>query len=136
MATAAIALVSACDQGEGMKCYTALLLFSLVACGQSTVQQTPSKPEPRDNNINKVRTAVEQALKKRDYRFYATSGRALAFPGLNQDSDARLIAQCGHKFTPNTGDVLKSEADKHHRKNQVAFAKAYNQLMLEHCRSL
>jgi len=87
---------------------------------------------------NKVEFAVELALDKaianKDFRFFATSGRRITLPGVIENEKELLISQCGVKFMPDTGDVLKSEQQRMERKLKVVYMTEYNQRIMRSCR--
>ena len=73
------------------------------------------------------------ALKLQDYRLFASSGRRTIVVGMDQADLVELKKQCGIKFMPHTGDVLRHKDDGELRKLQLAFAYQYNQKMYPYC---
>jgi len=99
--------------------------------GCSNAQEKPNK----QNLLVAVEQAAEVAVSNKDFRLYATSGRRITFPGVD-NSDYRFVEEvCGKKHFSNTGDVISSEEQREQRKNNINYMKMYNQKVLKECRN-
>ncbi|KID56137.1 hypothetical protein JF50_17780 [Pseudoalteromonas luteoviolacea] len=89
-----------------------------------------------NDNTTEVSEAVALALKDKDYRLFATTGRRPILPGLEKMAFSTLKAKCGVKYLSDAGDVLKSEQDKQQRLERYEYAKAYNIQMYAKCKAI
>lgn len=76
---------------------------------------------------------IKKAQSKGDYKLYATSGRRLVFPGIDSTQFDAVLKRCGKKYMPNTGDVIKSEAEKALRAKNFQYMVLFNQRMIVDC---
>lgn len=76
---------------------------------------------------------IRKAQSKGDYRLYATSGRRLAFPGLDSSQFNEVIRRCGKKYFPNMGDVIKSDLEKSARAKNFQYMALFNKRMVVDC---
>lgn len=77
---------------------------------------------------------ITMALKDKDYRLYATSGRRTTFPGIDSSDIDFVQLHCGKKYMANTGDVIVSQVQQLLREKNVEYMKNYNVQMLRICR--
>ena len=76
---------------------------------------------------------IEEAQAQGDYRLYATSGRRLVFPGIDNSQFEEVIKRCGKKYMPNTGDVVKSTEEKNERAKNFKYMSLFNKRMIVDC---
>ncbi|WDE10809.1 hypothetical protein [Thalassomonas haliotis] len=89
--------------------------------------------DPVEKAQTEVALAIEKAMKKNDFRLYASTGRQLVLPGISGAGRKKALALCGHKPMKGTGDVLKQEKHRGEMKKKFAFMAEYNRRMLEIC---
>ena len=112
------------------------LLFGSCSASQS-VNSSTLTDKVTVKKSSEVDTELEQALMKNDFRLYATAGRRVVFPGIANQDIGFVIETCGRKFIAHTGDTLTSDQSDQQRllrNHQIAYAQAYNQHMIKHCR--
>ncbi|AOT11056.1 hypothetical protein [Pseudoalteromonas luteoviolacea] len=121
-----------------MKGFIGIALFCCLAvgCVNDYAQRQTDSSDPVRDNTTKVSQAVASALRDKDYRLFATTGRRPVFPGLEKLAFSMLKAKCGVKYLSGSGDVLKSEQDKQQRLERYEYAKAYNIEMYAKCKAL
>jgi len=85
--------------------------------------------------LKNVEQEIKSAASNKDFRLYATSGRRITFPGINNDDYMYVEKNCGKKYFPKTGDVISSEEQRIERKKKIDYIKAYNFKMLIACRN-
>ena len=118
-----------------------LLCFALSACARndkpSSLPDAPLPPhhdkDEEGNAKSKSLPSVEEALKSNDLRLWMTSSRAPSAPGIDPAKANALIARCGKKYLPNSGDVLTSDTQLSKRQSLIEYATQYNQKVAEHC---
>ena len=83
---------------------------------------------------NEVTQAYEQAVKTKDYRIMAITGRMTNLPGVDiqQYSLQQISEHCGLKVIA-AGDVIKDPEQKQSLAEKTKSAVWYNQKMLTHC---
>jgi len=81
----------------------------------------------------KLNQALALAIENKDYRLQATSTRSINIPGVHPKNYQAMIALCGKKYTPNTGDVIRSEEERLARKKELNFMRQYNERMITIC---
>ncbi|WDE04327.1 hypothetical protein SG34_023765 [Thalassomonas viridans] len=89
---------------------------------------------PPEKAQTEVERAVELALKNRDFRLYAGTGRSQVLPGISGAERKKALALCGYKPMKGTGDVLKKESQRQELKKKFAFMADYNRRMLAICK--
>lgn len=106
---------------------------------QSTTQQkSPSDQGDRNTNIGttiaqQLHDELKQAKAAQDFRLYATKGRRIIIPGLTKSQLIQAKESCGLKYIVDSGDVLRSTADKEKYLSSYKFAIAYNKTMFIYC---
>lgn len=78
------------------------------------------------------------AIAKNDFTLLAFSNRGIRFPGVKEeDYDLEQVTtECGVKVLKGTGDMLEPGDDLERRKMLREYAKQYNSLVFEACRSV
>ncbi|NRA59438.1 MAG: hypothetical protein HRU25_00715 [Psychrobium sp.] len=107
-----------------------LVLAVILLGGCNTTEQTSQ--QLFDNTLDNELT---KAVAAQDYRLYATSGRRVLIPGLNNEEMAVGKQRCGIKFMKDVGDVIKSASQRELRKETVRYMTSYNLRMVKLCKS-
>jgi hypothetical protein len=134
------------------------LILSIGLCAGCTSHTIIDSAETTDTNLNetmqeskqksnqtqettlentdqeKLNQALALAIKNKDYRLLTTSTRSMNIPGVNPKNYYAMIALCGKKYNPNTGDVISSEEERLARKKEINFMRQYNEKMITICR--
>lgn len=104
-------------------CVVAAMLFLVSGCNNTAeVEMSP-----------KVKVAIEQALKDKDYRLYVTSGRRVTIPGIENPDVDKLKNSCGFRYMDGVSDVLRHPEEMEKRKESLTFMAEYNRLVLKYC---
>lgn len=113
-----------------MKYIVLILIFCMsTACKHSTMKQEYASMALE----SKVDQELQQAIKDKDYRLYGFQGRRITLPGVGSERTKEASEQCGYKLMSGTGDVIKSEQQRHQRSKKLDYAALYNQKMLLFC---
>ncbi|OCQ21307.1 hypothetical protein A7985_11825 [Pseudoalteromonas luteoviolacea] len=120
-----------------MRVLPLLWLWMISGCATEQQNQALERPNMEQQKvIDEVDTAVQQAIKRQDYRLYLTQGRRPVLPGLEQTSIESIKGVCGTKYLSESGDVIRGEDAKRDRIARYNFAKAYNLRMFKHCKKM
>ncbi|TQV88056.1 hypothetical protein [Aliikangiella coralliicola] len=76
-----------------------------------------------------------EAIEKKDFRVWMIAGRGASMPGIDSSLQAKIDKNCGHKYLPGVGDILRGDTHRAYRKKAVEYAEKYNQKMQTHCLS-
>ena len=90
----------------------------------------------KENNVTqetRLESAIKQAKLEKDYRLFATKGRRVTLPGIDNEQFENAKSTCGIKHLKNSGDVLRNEQDKENRRLNFQFAKEFNQVIYSLC---
>jgi hypothetical protein len=120
----------------------ALLFVALffVGCTPTAIisSNNASENTPKEISLNEtepdlVTQAIALAKSNKDYRLMVTSGRSISIPGVDSSDYNAVIELCGKKYSPEAGDVIRSEAQREARKKVVIFMQQYNEQMIAIC---
>ncbi|MCJ8320543.1 MAG: hypothetical protein MJK12_12970 [Colwellia sp.] len=110
---------------------TIQMFFIVTSLGCSNAQEEPNEFTP----LGIVEQDAKSAVNKKDFRLYATSGRRITFPGIDNNEYIFVEEVCGKKYFPQTGDVINSEQQRKQRKMNINYMEVYNKKMLVVCRN-
>ncbi len=116
-----------------------VLLSSSCSSISSTEGNSASKPKLEEFMLEKdalddLNKAIALASNNKDYRLLVTSGRSMTIPGVKSSDYQEMIALCGKKYNPATGDVIRSEAQRLARKKEINYMRQYNEQILALCK--
>lgn len=83
--------------------------------------------------LNELSQAIELAKQNNDYRMLVTSGRNMSIPGVEASDYQRVITLCGKKYNEQTGDIIRTTAQREARKQIISFMQQYNEQILPLC---
>lgn len=99
----------------------------------SSEQLAQAKQAP-SFDLAQVADDVQVSITQGDFRLWATTSRAPYIVSVAPDKQKHYQTLCGVRYLPHSGDHLSQEADMSERNHMQAYASAYNQAMLAHCR--
>ena len=76
---------------------------------------------------------AQQAIAKGDKRFIAKAGRGLMIPSIDAKQYAQLQGKCGLQYKEGFGDFLYREHHQRYYNAMMAYAAAYNTVILAVC---
>lgn len=88
-----------------------------------------------DANVQSVilNDNIREAQSRGDYRLYATSGRRLVFPGIDNSQFEKVMKRCGKKYLPTMGDVVRTTLEKNERTKNFQYMSLFNKRMIVDC---
>jgi hypothetical protein len=77
---------------------------------------------------------AQRAIAKGNKKFIVKAGRGLIIPGIDANQYSMLKTKCGLDYKQGLGDVLYGEHHRRYYSALFAYAKTYNQTMLNACK--
>lgn len=118
---------------SGLTVFCALLLSSSVmAFSMSPEADKPYSPanwETSESAVDDAKIAVEND----DFRLLGFALRGYSVPGIDNKSTQDYIDRCGIRVFDEFGDVLKEKNQLERMGQARDYARAYNQIIKEHC---
>ncbi|MGB0898937.1 MAG: hypothetical protein ACPGSN_06770 [Psychrobium sp.] len=107
----------------------------LIVCSAITLVTGCNSGVKQEANVQSLilNDNIKKAQSQGDYRLYATSGRRLVFPGIDNSKFEEVIKRCGKKYMPNMGDVVKSTEEKNERAKNFQYMSLFNKRMIVDC---